>query len=79
MQCGRVDSARDSAAALSSRPVDTLGYLLLWLLFAPLGVTLYQGQSSLFLFLLYALAFISLKRGEELRAGLYLGVGLFKF
>src|SRR6266851_9296398 len=60
-------------------PKDALGYLALWLLFAPLGIALYQGQSSLLLLLLYALTFISLKLGHDFRAGLCLGLGLFKF
>jgi hypothetical protein len=60
-------------------PRDALGYLALWILFAPLGIALYQGQSSLLLLLLYALTFISLKRGHDFRAGLSLGLGLFKF
>ena len=60
-------------------PRETLGYLALWFLFTPLGVALYQGQSSILLLLLYAITFISLKRGSDLTAGLCLGVGLFKF
>lgn len=61
------------------RPRETLGYLALWLLFAPLGVALFQGQSSLALLLLYTLCFLQLKRGRELTAGALLGLGLFKF
>jgi hypothetical protein len=60
-------------------PNDTLGYLTLWFLFTPLGVTLYQGQSSLLLLLLYLITFINLKRGSDVTAGLCLGLGLFKF
>jgi hypothetical protein len=60
-------------------PRDMLGYFALWFLFAPLGVALYQGQPSLLLLLLYALTFISLKRAYDVRAGLCLGLGLFKF
>jgi hypothetical protein len=60
-------------------PRDELGYFVLWFLFAPLGVALYQGQSSLVLLLLYALTFVSLKNGRDARAGLLLGLGLFKF
>ena len=60
-------------------PRDELAYLALWLLFAPLGVALFQGQSSIFLLLVYALTFIALKRGDDLRAGAILGLGLFKF
>ncbi len=60
-------------------PRDELAYLALWLLFAPLGVALFQGQSSIVLLLVYALTFISLKRGCDFRAGAILGLGLFKF
>jgi len=60
-------------------PRDALGYFALWFLFAPLGVALYQGQPSLLLLLLYAITFVSLKRGSDVTAGLCLGLGLFKF
>ena len=60
-------------------PRDNLGYLVLWLLFAPLGVALFQGQSSLLILLLYSLAFIRLKQGRDWRAGAILGLGLLKF
>jgi hypothetical protein len=60
-------------------PRDELGYLALWLLFAPLGVALFQGQSSILLLLVYSFTFVSLKRGHDLRAGAILGLGLFKF
>ncbi|HZR31871.1 MAG TPA: glycosyltransferase family 87 protein [Terriglobales bacterium] len=60
-------------------PRSDLAYLALWMSFPPLGIALYQGQSSLLLLLVFALAFICLKRGKEFRAGLWLGLGLFKF
>jgi hypothetical protein len=60
-------------------PRDELAYLALWLLFAPLGVALFQGQSSIVLLLVYTLTFISLKNGRDFRAGAILGLGLFKF
>ncbi len=59
-------------------PDDDLGYLFFWLLFAPLWVALYQGQSSLLLLALYAITFVKLKFGREFVAGLALGFGLFK-
>ncbi|HWY22003.1 MAG TPA: glycosyltransferase family 87 protein [Candidatus Acidoferrum sp.] len=65
--------------AYATAPRDELGYLALWVLFAPLGVALYQGQSSIVLLLVYILAFISLKQGRDFRAGAILGLGLFKF
>jgi hypothetical protein len=60
-------------------PREDLAYILLWLLFAPLWVALYQGQSSLILLVLYALSFGFLKSGKEFSAGLTLAFGLFKF
>jgi len=60
-------------------PREDLGYVMLWLLFGPLGVALYQGQSSLALLALYAFAFMRLKRSQDFPAGLALGFGLFKF
>lgn len=60
-------------------PKDELGYLVLWLLFAPLGVALFQGQSSLFILLFYLLAFLQLKRGHDVGAGAVFGLALMKF
>jgi hypothetical protein len=60
-------------------PQDSLAYLGLWLLFAPLGVTLFQGQSSLIVLLLYTFTFIFLKQGRDFRAGMALALALFKF
>ena len=60
-------------------PQDSLAYLGLWLLFAPLGVTLFQGQSSLIVLLLYSVTFILLNEGRDFRAGMALGLALFKF
>ena len=60
-------------------PKSTVGYFAIWLLFAPLGVALYQGQPSIVLLLIYTMVFINLKRGRELTAGLCLALGLFKF
>jgi len=48
-------------------PRDDLGYLVLWLLFAPLGVALFDGQSSLLLLLVYSSTFIQLRRGRDFR------------
>lgn len=60
-------------------PRGDLGYLVLWLLFAPLGVALFQGQSSLLVLLLYSIAFIQLKCGRDFRAGAIFGLALIKF
>ena len=55
------------------------GYLAAWVFFAPLCVALCEGQSSLALLLLYILTFVNLRRGRDLMAGVFLGLGLFKF
>jgi len=60
-------------------PKETLAYVMLWLVFAPLWIALYQGQSSVLLLASYALTFIFLRRGRNLSAGIALGFGLFKF
>ena len=60
-------------------PLEDLGYVALWLLFPPLGVALYQGQSSVLLLALYAAAFVLLRENHEFVAGAALGLGLFKF
>jgi Glycosyltransferase family 87 len=61
------------------RPKEDLGYLFLWVLFAPIAVALYQGQSSIILLGLYAIAFVKLRHEKEFSAGIWLGLGLFKF
>ena len=63
----------------SPAPRDDLAYLLLWMLFAPLGVALFEGQSSLLVLLLYSMTFIQLRSGSEFRAGTIFGLALFKF
>jgi hypothetical protein len=60
-------------------PRENLGYVCLWLLFAPVAVALYQGQSSIILLSLFAISFTRLKRESELSAGITLGFGLIKF
>lgn len=52
---------------------------LLLAFFIPLFVALVQGQDTILILVLYALAFVSLKRGGEFRAGCFLGLGLLKF
>jgi hypothetical protein len=56
--------------------------LLLYLVplaFFPVAYALMQGQDSIMLMALYALAYGCLRRGRDLEAGVYLGLGLFKF
>jgi hypothetical protein len=60
-------------------PRDNVAYICMWLLFAPLWVTLYQGQTSLVLLTAYALTFAFLKDKRDFPAGLALGLGLLKF
>ena len=60
-------------------PRDSLGYVFLWLFFAPLAVALYQGQTSIVVLALFALAFVNLKSERELPAGVALGFALLKF
>jgi hypothetical protein len=47
--------------------------------FFPIAYALLQGQDSILLFALYCLAYAALRRGKDLEAGAYLGLGLFKF
>jgi Glycosyltransferase family 87 len=49
------------------------------LAFFPVAYALMQGQDSILLMLLYCLAYTALRRGEDLKAGAFLGLGLFKF
>jgi hypothetical protein len=44
-----------------------------------LGVTLFQGQTSLMLLAAFVLTFKQLKKGKTFKAGVWLGLGLFKF
>ena len=60
-------------------PKEPLAYFTLWMLFAPLGAAMFEGQSSLLVLLLYSLSFICLKRGRDFQSGLALGFALFKF
>ncbi len=49
------------------------------LAFYPIAYALLQGQDSILLMALYFLAYAELRGGHDLRAGAYLGLGLFKF
>lgn len=60
-------------------PSEDLGYVSLWLLFAPIVVAIYQGQSSVIMLAAFAAAFILLKNSHPLVAGAALGIGLLKF
>jgi hypothetical protein len=60
-------------------PENPYRYLLLCSLFFPLWTVLILGQITVFLLLLFALTFLCLQRGQDFRAGIFLGMGLFKF
>ncbi len=51
----------------------------LYALSMPVVVCLMQGQDSILLLLLLTLSFVSLADGKDLRAGVFLALGLFKF
>ena len=53
--------------------------VLLFVGFFPVFIDLLQGQDSIWLLLVFALAFDSLKKTNALRGGIFLGLGLFKF
>ncbi len=57
--------------------------LYLWVLaglaFFPIFIALIQGQDSILMLFLYALAFASLERGAEAAAGSWLALGLHKY
>ena len=60
-------------------PAEQLGYVCLWLLFAPIGVALFQGQTSILVLCSYSLAYIALRQEKYFSAGVSLGLGLLKF
>jgi Glycosyltransferase family 87 len=59
------------------------GSPLLWLLvllgFFPIVATLMQGQDAVLVLLIYVLTFVALKRNAEGLAGIWLGLGTFRF
>jgi Glycosyltransferase family 87 len=52
--------------------------VLIALAFTPVSLALLQGQDSILLVLVYALAYTATRQGAEFRAGCCLGLGLFK-
>jgi len=60
-------------------PKQTFQYFILCFGFFPLWVALLAGQTTLPLLVLYCLTFVSLKHQKDFRAGVFLGLGLFKF
>ena len=53
--------------------------VLIPLAYFPIAYALLQGQDSIMLLALYFLAYAAMRRGHDLAAGGYLGLGLFKF
>jgi hypothetical protein len=53
-------------------------WLLASLGYFPVFIALLQGQDILLLLLLYALVYVALKRGADVAAGCWLGLGLFR-
>lgn len=49
------------------------------LAFFPVFYAFMQGQDSILLLALYCLAYAAFRRGRDLQAGIWLGLGLFKF
>jgi len=61
------------------RHVSALFWLFVSLAFYPIFFDLLQGQDILPLLLFFTLAFVSLKQNNDLAAGCWLGLGLFRF
>jgi hypothetical protein len=54
-------------------------YALLGIAFWPILAGLSQGQDHILILLAYVLAFLNLKKGNEVAAGCFLGLGLIRF
>jgi len=52
--------------------------VFVFLVFYPVALALMQGQDSILLLLLLAAVLVTLERGKERRAGILMGLGLFK-
>jgi hypothetical protein len=51
----------------------------IFICFLPVGVALFQGQDSIVLLALLTCSFLAIEKNQEYRAGLFLGLTLFKF
>jgi alpha-1,2-mannosyltransferase len=60
-------------------PSEDIGYLFFWVIFAPVLVAIYQGQSSILVLAAYAAAFMCLEQEKPLTAGAVFGLALLKF
>lgn len=65
--------------ARSGTTLDLGTAWLLSLAFFPVAMNLRQGQDSILLLMIFAIAFYLLRTGKDLGSGLVLGAGLFKF
>jgi Glycosyltransferase family 87 len=52
--------------------------VIVFLVFYPIALALMQGQDSILLLMLLAAGLVALEQGQELRAGILVGLGLFK-
>ena len=68
---------RRNGSCLHSAPRGL--FFLAALAFFPIAYALMQGQDSIMLLGIFCLAYARLRRGRDLEAGLWLGLGLFKF
>ena len=60
-------------------PRQALQYLILCFAFFPGWIALLLGQTTIILLLIFTLVYISLERGQDLMAGILLGLGLISF
>jgi hypothetical protein len=62
-------------------PISLRSHLcfLLCFLFFPFWFALIIGHTTVLLLFLFTVTFVSLQRGQDFRAGVFLGLGLFKF
>jgi hypothetical protein len=67
-----------AAILMSTRHGET-SLAMLFLAFVPISIALFDGQDTLVLLVLLAGAFGSLNEDREMRAGIFLAMGLFKF
>lgn len=75
VEVGRI--LRSSTGLLREIPLWIL--ILVFLAFFPVFATFHQGQDSILLLLLLAIAFRALNRGSDFGAGCWLGFGMFKY
>ena len=64
---------------LLQQRTSPLWCLLSSLAFFPVAVALVEGQDTILLLLLFACAYVAMKRKEEFVAGCWLGLGMFRF